>query len=572
MQVRVPVLVKDRQVAQFKDVPLTEQFTIEGEDVFLDGPVTRRVAVIDFEPTTGEIAPAAQFSPPRAAGTVGEYRYHDHPQLLDPQFMQVATFGGVYKTLQMFEEPDALGRRAAWAFAGPQLLVVPRAGDWANAFYDRDSRSIQLFHFTPSDRSERVYTCLSQDIIAHETAHAVIDGVVPDLFHAVSPQSLAIHEAVADLATLLMAFRSRRLAARVLEMTGGSLEHSTAFTAIATEFGAALAVRRHSLRELNNPFSMQSLDIDPNEPHSLSQVLSGALYSVMRTIYEDIRTPNKRAGSAPLRIARAEESAYHEAQEVQREVAASSAPAAAALRALFIAGERFKRTVIRTLDYLPPGEISFADFGRALLAADQASHPESHDQRAVLRQEFVIRGIVRNTSELEVRTNFDDPAVRRLDLEELVHSDWLAYQFVNNHRRLFNLPSRVPFVVQPRLDVTKKYYHDHHEQRFVRECLVKVAWTEVELNRVGGGLPVRRRITRGTTLAIDWESRQIRALISNDPGPSQLARDAFITTLLERDAIMIQASNAGGARRSVQAEIVDGALRLRGTARALHLL
>jgi len=34
-------------------------------------------------------------------------------------------FGAIYKAIEMFEEPDAMGRRISWAFGAPQLLVVP---------------------------------------------------------------------------------------------------------------------------------------------------------------------------------------------------------------------------------------------------------------------------------------------------------------------------------------------------------------------------------------------------------------------------------------------------------------
>ncbi|MFC1825483.1 hypothetical protein ACFL9T_22450 [Thermodesulfobacteriota bacterium] len=236
MKVSVPVLVKDPEVAKWKDVPLVENFTIESEDRFLDGPVTRRVAVLDFDDESGGLRRGAKFLPPRPKRKVGRY---DVPKgeilddLSDPGFMQAAVFGGVYKTIAMFEEPDTLGRSISWAFPGSQLLVVPRAGEWANAFYERDSRSLQFFYIKLHGSNRFVFTAHSQDIIAHETAHAIIDGVVPDLYHSQNPEGLAIHEAVADLTTLLMAFRSRKLVSRVLAQTEGSIKHSSAFTVAA---------------------------------------------------------------------------------------------------------------------------------------------------------------------------------------------------------------------------------------------------------------------------------------------------------------------------------------------------
>jgi hypothetical protein len=50
MQVSVPVIVKDPVVTGYNDIDPTEQITVEA-DVFLDGPVSPRVAVLDFEPS-----------------------------------------------------------------------------------------------------------------------------------------------------------------------------------------------------------------------------------------------------------------------------------------------------------------------------------------------------------------------------------------------------------------------------------------------------------------------------------------------------------------------------------------
>ena len=63
----------------------------------------------------------------------------------------INAFGTVFQTVRMFEGPDALGRQVDWAFGSEQLLVVPRAGEWANAFYERATRSLQFFSFAGQD-------------------------------------------------------------------------------------------------------------------------------------------------------------------------------------------------------------------------------------------------------------------------------------------------------------------------------------------------------------------------------------------------------------------------------------
>jgi hypothetical protein len=134
MKIRVPVIVKDPEVSSYKEVAPTELIAIE-EPVFLDGPVSPRVAVLDFEPN-GALAPPAPFVAPKEPEGEGRYTV---PQVvpgvaMDRLAAAVSVFGAVNKTMNMFEEPDALGRKVTWAFDAPQLLVVPRAGDWANAF------------------------------------------------------------------------------------------------------------------------------------------------------------------------------------------------------------------------------------------------------------------------------------------------------------------------------------------------------------------------------------------------------------------------------------------------------
>jgi hypothetical protein len=242
-------MVQDPLFARYEELKPSEGFDITREEFFLDGPVTKRVAVLDFDPETGALLPGVPFRPPPPGRVLGRYEIADESDVYAPDFMRVSVFATVLKTMYMFEEEDTLGRPLVWAFDGPQSLVLPRAGKWPNAYYERDSRSLQFFYFPHSrNLEETVYTSLSRDIVAHETGHAILDGIAPHLYDAITPQSLALHEAIADLTAVLSAFRSNKLRKAVLGQTDGSIQDSTAFNSIAEEFGMA----RGPGREIDN--------------------------------------------------------------------------------------------------------------------------------------------------------------------------------------------------------------------------------------------------------------------------------------------------------------------------------
>jgi hypothetical protein len=244
-------------------------------------------------------------------------------------------------------------------------------------------------------------------------------------------------------------------------------------------------------------------------------------------------------------------------------------------KALFVAAERFKRLLFRALDYLPPGEISFGDYGRAILASDQASHPGGDsDERRWIREELVRRSMVESESDLEVETDFEHSAVAGLDLQTLVASDWAAYEFAGRNRKLLGIPSDVPFRVRPRLDVTKLYYRKGGKQR-VRECIFKVSWDAKESNQLRkAGFPAHRQITAGTTLAIDWKSRRVRALLTSDvarlgePEVLRQDRDAMLELMAEEGSLPIGEPRRPGAP---WAESTGELMKVRRSANLLHL-
>jgi hypothetical protein len=592
MQVRVPVIVKDKAVYEHLDIEPTEQITVEA-DVFLDGPVSPRVAVLDFEPDSGALAPPARFAAPADPASWGSY---DVPRPVrkgdidvDPVATVVSVFGTVHKTIAMFEEQDALGRPVDWAFDAPQLLVVPRAGEMPNAYYERESHSLQFFFFPGppgfhdptgvGSQARSTYTANSQDIVAHETAHALLDGIAPDLYSAISPQSLAIHEAVADLASLLVSLRSRELTRYVLGKYGGQIYDSNAFSGLAEQFAMDLKREGHYLRYLNNPTRVQ--DVPRHEPHDLSTVLSGAFYQLLLKTYENLRQYYASEPGPDRPVVAEPEAAYVVKTAIGGELLSPTQSASGSLgpdaKALFVAAERIKRTLLRGLDYLPPGDVNFADLARAVLAADKASHPDSSTFREWLVQQFLTRGIGRYPEDLEVKTNFVCDLLRGVDIADLLSSDFAAYRFAERNRAWLNIPPDTPFVVRPRLELTKLYWRSD-AQCTVREVLFKVSWSEREDNHSGGGLPLQRQYRAGTTLAVGLdrpEQPYVRALITSSRlQADREATDAMLKALIEKEQLHVSATASSGPpllHGAIEADVGSGVLSVHGMARMLHV-
>ncbi len=573
MKVEIPLMIQD-PTTSLADRKLVQGFWPDREKFLLDGPVSDRIAVLDFCPETGKLLPGARLIPPEPANPRGYYadasgndvRDAEGDALYESAFLQVNTFATVLKTMYLFEEVDTLGRSLTWAFNAPQLLVVPRAGERANAYYHRDSHSLQFFYSSsPVNPRKTIYTCLSRDIVAHETGHAIIDGIAPCLLNASAPQSLAIHEAIADLTALFMAFDSRPLRLQVLDITRGSIERSTAFSSIAEEFGVELKRRRKCLRELNNTKSLDASNLD--EPHQLSEVLGGALYRVLIKIHEYLRSeyaqlPRYRDRPDPLFSA----SGY----------------------ALYKAARRIRRMLFRALDWLPIGEISFADLGRAMIAVDSVAYPDDPKMRGWIGDEFLARQIIPDAASLEVPTNLGASFLTVPDVLAVYRSDWYAYDFVNNNRELLCIPPDVPFEIPSRLRVCKKYDHD----RLVAEYIFKVFWEHREPNDIGPDWPEERWITVGTTLVIDHRGQILVRLTSAPPlktgedvvggydreaeyEQQRKERDEYLRSLAESGVLQMDRTTLGPDGQPLlmtQAESSDGAMRMRGTANLLHIV
>ena len=169
------------------------------------------------------------------------------PSTVDPRFAQQMTYAVAMLTYERFRL--ALGRSPEFApsvrsHAAGQLEIRPHYRYEDNAYYDPDECAL-VFGYVKStaqsagatQRGAYVYTSLSHDVIAHETTHAMLDGMRPYMLLPSNPDVGAFHEGFADLVALLMRFRYKDVVRSGLAASGGHLD-ARLLTELARQLGA----------------------------------------------------------------------------------------------------------------------------------------------------------------------------------------------------------------------------------------------------------------------------------------------------------------------------------------------
>ncbi|TDB91972.1 hypothetical protein [Actinomadura sp. 7K534] len=204
-----------------------------------------------------------------------------------PEFDCAHTFAVVRQAMAMFErhnggEPIPF----AWNTDGntEPITVFPHAATGANAFYSRTAQALKFLFFTPQGASAEtvVHTCRSFDIVAHETGHALLDGLKPGWLSAGNPpQTGGLHESFGDLTAIFLALAQPDQADALVALTKGNLHDKSFLADLAEEFGKALGMPA-GLRNADNDLKLSEVG---NEVHAISQVFTGAVYDVLADVY-----------------------------------------------------------------------------------------------------------------------------------------------------------------------------------------------------------------------------------------------------------------------------------------------
>jgi hypothetical protein len=518
---RMPVAVyfKDPAVARTSEgAGFDDTFTVPWEPGLRDGPTSARFAVVDYDSTSNRLTPPALWDrdecryrapngTPLDSNTKDLFQYH-----------QLSVWANVQNTLEFFESGFGLGRRISWAFEGNRLTVVPHAGYGENAYYDRASKSLQFYWF--GDADNRVFTCLSSDIVNHEFGHAVLDGLRPYFYESVGAQTAAFHEFFGDLTAILMAFRNSAFRRVVLKESNGDLAGAQLLAGLAQQFGNA-TVNAPYLRSGLNKQTMKKL-AGNLEPHALSEVMTGAMFDILMGVF-----------------------AKHQKNEVKRAKAGGSKNPSD-IRALADTVPRMQMLAIQPLDLLPPCSVTFRDYALAVLRSEQVANPtDPSGYRQLMIDCFIKRGVLDEAdrkSLTELAPVFKRPA---LDVVHAVNSIAAsrggAYRFLDDNRAKLLIPLNADILVTEVIRASKR---TRDGLPMPEQIIVQYVWREELLldgNRFGRFAGERTTMLCGATMVLDQNGNLIhwaRKPGSLSVGNSKAAQDEQADGIRRRDELL----------------------------------
>jgi hypothetical protein len=388
----------------------------------LPGPIGQRVAVIDYDGANEVFYKPVDLDDPSLLIRGGL-----SPTEADPRFHQQMVYAVVSETIQHYEA--ALGRRVRWrlderlpdkngqmpkgAMPGDiyRLNLHPHAMISANAAYSPSAKAILFGYFRASETDpgrnlpgQMVFTCLSHDIIVHETTHAILDGIRTYFAERTNPDVPAFHEAFADLAALFRHFSHKEALLDTIQKTGGRLYNyhlkpdagisdaederfqlqsagQNPLIGLAQQFGEARGTGkalRSALDEKPNPLRIQDPDL---EPHERGGILVSAVFDAYFTLY-------MRRTADLFRIFRAG-GGNTDSEELSGSMANMLAETASRT------AEDLFHICVRAIDYCPPVDITFGDYLRAVITAHRDFYPTDEEGvRDAFMQAFRLRGIL----------------------------------------------------------------------------------------------------------------------------------------------------------------------------------
>lgn len=407
---------------------------VRWEEKLEPGPVGEYIEVVDVDPASQCCYAPVDLNHPHVLTQSGL-----PPSEASPQFHQQMAYAVAMKTIEHFER--ALGRVALWAPREKRndkgetitefvrrLRIYPHALRAKNAYYSPDRKALLLGYFTastmragPTLPGGMVCTATSHDIVAHETTHALLDGLHRRFREPTNPDVFAFHEAFADIIAIFQHFTLPEALRHQIFATRGDLEKQSLLGQLAVQFGEATG-RYGALRDYIG--TIVKIPVDPakdigefddeddggesgkdqkprlkevwvrrkpkqtdyadakkaNEPHHLGAVLVAAVFDAFLHIYKQRTADLLRLATGGTGILPEGAISVDLVERLAREASK-------------VAGHVLN-ICIRALDYCPPVDLNFGEYLRALITADADLVPnDRYGYRTAFIEAFRNRGV-----------------------------------------------------------------------------------------------------------------------------------------------------------------------------------
>ncbi len=383
------------------------------------GPSGRLVRVVDYDATKDVYYPPVDLDDPDVLMQRGL-----DPSDSDPRFHQQMVYAVVMRVIENFER--ALGRPFRWKGDG-KLTVLPHAFEGENAFYHPASMSLHFGYFTadphdpgPNLPGQTVFTCLSHDIVAHETTHAIVDRLRDHFNAPTNPDVLAFHEGVADIVAIFQHFSFPEVLRHEIRATRADLARPGRLLELARQFGYATGSGQ-ALRSAAGDGS----GADPTlyqtvmESHDRGSILVAAVFDAFFRIYKNRIADLVRAVTGGTSIL--------PEGELQADLVTLATKEASN------AAQEVLTMCLRAFEYLPPVDVTYGDYLRAIVTADFELNPrDEFERRASFIDAFRERGVFApNVSSLaEEALRLERPAaLAKVTIPPELVTEVLASQF-----------------------------------------------------------------------------------------------------------------------------------------------
>ncbi|MFO0908931.1 MAG: hypothetical protein U0794_11325 [Isosphaeraceae bacterium] len=377
-----PLLATDLDALGTETIVLQLPWDFSDGDSLKPGPVGEYVEVVDYDPSNRCFYPPVDLNHPHLLAQDGLQVSEG-----DPRFHQQMVYAVAMSTINQFE--NALGRVALWSpnlqrddhgeviptddEYVQRLRIYPHAFRQANAYYSPEKKAL-MFGYFPAEGADigrnlpggMVFSCLSFDVVAHETTHALLDGLHRYMLEPSNSDVFAFHEAFADIVALFQHFSQPEVLRSQLARARGDFRKQNLLGGLAVQLGEALG-KHGALRSYIGEYNVETgqwgpKDPDPqalqreSEPHGRGAILVAALFRAFTNIYENrVRDLRRIATGGTGELPDGD---LH--PDLVNRLADEAAKSARHMLTM----------CIRALDYIPPVDLTFGEYLRALITAD----------------------------------------------------------------------------------------------------------------------------------------------------------------------------------------------------------